>query len=72
MFQSFIIMFREALEAALVVGIVWSYLKRTGNTAYRNMVIGGVAAGILASIGGAFIFQALAGGFSGKGDRTAK
>ncbi len=66
MFAGFIIAFRESLEASLVVGIILSYLKRTNQTAYNNVVYIGVAAGIAASIIGAILFQQLAGGFEGR------
>ena len=66
MFAGFIIAFRESLEASLVVGIVLSYLKRTKQTVYNNVVYIGVAAGIAASIVGAFLFQKIAGGFTGR------
>jgi len=48
--QSFIIMFRETLEAALVIVIVLSYLKRSGRSDYNISVYWGIAAGILLSI----------------------
>ncbi len=66
MFAGFLIAFRETLEAALVVGIVWGYLARTGYTAYRGSVVRGVIVGIAASIAGAWGFEALAGGFEGR------
>jgi high-affinity iron transporter len=68
MLQSFIIMFRETLEAALVVGIVLGYLVRTGQREYRKSVYLGLAAGVAASVLGAFGFQLLAGGFSGRSE----
>jgi high-affinity iron transporter len=68
MLQSFIILFRETLEAALVIGIVLGYLVRTGQTEYRKSVYLGLAAGVGASILGAFGFQLLAGGFSGRAE----
>ncbi|MQY76653.1 MAG: high-affinity iron transporter [Spirochaeta sp.] len=64
--QSFIIMFRETLEAALVIAIVLSYLKRSGRRDYNISVYRGIAAGILLSIIGGWLFQLAAGGFSGK------
>jgi high-affinity iron transporter len=68
MLQSFVILFREALEAALVVGIVLGYLVRTGQNEYRKSVYLGLAAGVGASILGAIGFQLLAGGFSGRAE----
>ena len=69
MVPSFIITFREVLEAALVVGIVLSYLVRTKQTQYNNIVYLGVASGIVASIIGAVIFSTLAGGFTGRAEK---
>jgi len=68
MIPSFIITFRETLEAALVVGIVLSYLYRVKQTKYNNVVYTGVTAGIVASIIGALLFTALAGGFTGRAE----
>jgi high-affinity iron transporter len=69
MLQSFIILFRETLEAALVIGIVLGYLVRTGQNEYRKAVYLGLAAGVAASILGALGFQLLAGGFSGRAEQ---
>jgi high-affinity iron transporter len=69
MIQSFIILFRETLEAALVIGIVLGYLVRTGQNEYKKSVYLGLAAGIAASVLGAFGFQLLAGGFSGRAEQ---
>jgi len=69
MIPSFIITFREALEAALVVGIVLSYLVRTRQTQYNNVVYLGVVSGIVASIIGAILFTTIAGGFAGKAEK---
>jgi high-affinity iron transporter len=68
MLQSFIILFRETLEAALVIGIVLGYLVRTGQNEYRKSVYLGMVAGVAASVLGAFGFQLLAGGFSGRAE----
>ena len=70
MIASFIITFRETLEAALVVGIVLSYLARTRQTKYNAVVYLGVASGIAASIVGALLFTNLAGGFTGQAEEV--
>ena len=62
MLQNFIITFRETLEAALIIGIILSYLARIKQTKYNNVIYIGVAAGIIASIIGALIFTEIAGG----------
>ena len=68
MIASFIITFRETLEAALIVGIVLSYLARTKQTKYNNVVYLGLASAIVASIIGALLFTNLAGGFTGRAE----
>lgn len=68
MIPSFIITFRETLEAALIIGIVLSYLIKTKQTKYNNVVYIGVALAIVASIFGAFLFNSLNDGFSGRAE----
>lgn len=68
MIESFLLTSRETLEASLVVGIVMAYLTRTNNTQYKKNVYYGIIGGILASIAAAFIFTAIAGGFSGSSE----
>lgn len=68
MIPSFIIAFRETLEAALVVGIVLGYLARVRQTRYNSVIYVGVAAGIVASVIGALLFNAIAGGFTGRSE----
>src|SRR3989338_7315302 len=69
MIESFIITFRETLEVALIVGIILSYLVRTKQTKFNNIVYIGIAFGIVASIIGAFLFNYLAGGFTGRAEK---
>ena len=69
MIPSFVITFRETLEAALVVGIVLGYLARTKQSQYRGLVYTAVAAGSAASVIGALLFTRLAGGFEGKAEQ---
>jgi high-affinity iron transporter len=66
MIASFLITFRETLEAALIIGVVWGYLARTNNRQYLSVIVKGTVAGILASILGAIAFQVVAGGFHGR------
>lgn len=68
MLSSFLITFRETLEVALVVGIVLSYLVRTKQTRFTNVVYVGIAAGVFASIVAAFLFTTFAGGFEGRAE----
>ncbi|MBI73080.1 MAG: hypothetical protein CMG61_06750 [Candidatus Marinimicrobia bacterium] len=55
-----IIMFREVLEASLIIGILYTYLNKSGNNDSIKMVWSGVAVAVLASIVIALIFGKLA------------
>lgn len=68
MIASFIITFRETLEIALIVGIVLSYLIKTKQSKYNNIVYLAIISGIVASIIGALVFDSLLGGFTGKSE----
>ncbi len=57
--------FREALEAALIVGIMLGYLKKTNQTEHNNRVYVGIAAGVIASVFTAIAFNALSVRFTG-------
>jgi high-affinity iron transporter len=50
MLESLVITLREGVEAALVVGIVLSYLRKTGRLAAARTVYLGLAAGVFASL----------------------
>jgi len=69
MAASSLLVFREVLEAALVVGIILGYLRRTGRAALSRWVWIGVATGIVGSVAGAFLFNRLAGGFEGRAEQ---
>jgi|SRR3989344_2664363 len=69
MFPSFLITFRETLEAALVVGIVLGYLVKTRQTQYNKYVYGGAAAGIMGSVIVAALFVIVSGGFEGTAEQ---
>jgi high-affinity iron transporter len=47
---TFIITLREGVEAALVVGIVFAYLKKAGQTRLKNWIYFGITAGIAVSV----------------------
>jgi high-affinity iron transporter len=66
MIQSFIIMFRETLEAALIVGIVLGYLDKSGQRARAPAVYLGIFAGAAASVLAAAAFSRWSGGFTGR------
>ncbi len=69
MISSFIIMFRETLEAALIIGIILSYLNKTGQSRYKSAIYLGTLAGIIISVLGAYLFSLLAGGFEGRSEQ---
>lgn len=57
MFLTFLILFREGLEAFLLVGILLAYLFRVGAGRYAKWIYLGVFAGVVASLVAAFVFQ---------------
>ncbi|MEM5947414.1 FTR1 family protein [Spirochaetia bacterium 38H-sp] len=69
MLASFIVMFREVLEIALLSGILITYLDRKGAGQYKNLVWSAIAMGIALSILLAMGFDVLAGGFTGKSEQ---
>ena len=64
-----VIMFREVLEASLIIGILYTYLKKSNNQDSIKMLWGGVGAAILISIIVSVIFQNFAGGFEGSSSK---
>ena len=64
-----IIMFREVLEASLIIGILYTYLKKSGNISSIKMLWGGVASAVVVSIIASFLFQMIAGGFEGSASK---
>lgn len=69
MFADFIITFRETLEAALIVGIVLSYLGKIGNREWFKTVYCAIIAAIVASLGAAYLFDVYLGGFEGMSEQ---
>ncbi len=59
MFESLIVTLREGAEAALVVGIILAYLRKTGRGSLSRAVFAGLGAGIVASIFCAVLFSSL-------------
>lgn len=55
--EAFVVTLREGLEAALVVGLVITYLNRTGRAALRRWAYFGLGLAIVASILGAIAFN---------------
>ena len=64
-----IIMFREVLEASLIIGILYTYLRKSGNDSSIKMLWGGVSSAILISIIASILFQIIAGGFEGNASK---
>src|SRR3990172_3093503 len=59
MTESLIITLREGIEAALVVGIILAYLKKTDRQSLSSFVYVGIGLAILASLAAAMVFYAL-------------
>jgi high-affinity iron transporter len=57
MLVTFLILFRESLEAFLLVGVLIVYLRRLGGQKYVKWIFVGVAAGIIGSFVAAFVLQ---------------
>ena len=64
-----IIVFREVLEASLIVGILYTYLKKTGQGAAIVKLWQGVLVALALSLVGSLLFQKLAGGFHGQAEK---
>jgi len=58
-FESLVITLREGIEAALVVGIIITYLDKTGRSALKRVVLSGLLAGIAASLASAWLLSTL-------------
>ena len=50
MVPTFLVVLREAFEAALLLGIVYTYLQKTGRTDHYAYATWGAVTGVLASI----------------------
>ena len=57
MFDSFIIVLREAFEAFLIVAITLAYLRRTGRRWLAGAVYWAIAASLVASIALAYVVK---------------
>ncbi len=64
-----LITFRETLEAALIVGILYTFIVRTGKMHLMASIRGGVISALIASFVFAIVFQLLLGGFSGPAEQ---
>lgn len=68
--QAFLITFREALEAILIVGVIVTYLTRIDQTKWNKWVWVGVILALFASYGVALVFQVLLTGFATMGSQN--
>jgi len=68
MFASLVIGLREALEAAIIIGIIIAYLVKTNNQQYLKHIWSGLITAVILSVIGAILFEELAGGFTGKAE----
>ncbi|HOT78507.1 MAG TPA: FTR1 family protein [Microthrixaceae bacterium] len=57
--QAFLIMFREGLEAVLLLSALLGYLEATKNTQYRKHIIGGVGLAVVATVATFFAVDAV-------------
>ena len=64
--SEFLIMFREVLEGVLVVGILYTFIVKTGREHLKKSIVNGVIASFIATGIFAVIFQIAYGGFEGK------
>lgn len=69
-FSSFVIVFRETLEAALIVAIVLTYLIQTKVNQYIKHVVWSILAAIASSFLVALVFERTVGDFEGKAAQT--
>ena len=63
---TFLITFRESLEAALIIGIILAFLKKSGQSKWNNIVYLGIGTGLIMALILAYIFETYLGGFTGK------
>jgi high-affinity iron transporter len=68
--QAFLITFREAFEAILIVGIIVTYLSRIGQSRWNKWVWSGVTLAVVASLGVALLFQVALDGYAMMGSQT--
>ena len=64
-----IIVFREVLEASLIVGILYTYLRKINQPEAIIRLWQGVLVALAASLLGSLIFQKFAGGFQGQAEK---
>lgn len=65
MLASFLITFREALEAALIIGIIMAYAGKIGRKDINRYIYAGIIGGIIGSLAVAFLFKFIYGELEG-------
>ena len=65
----FIVVFREVLEASLIIGILYTFLNKTNQRNNIKQLWKGVYLALAASVVGSVVFQVLLGGFSGQAEK---
>jgi len=65
MLASFLITFREALEAALIIGIIAAYVAKIGRKDLNRYIYAGIAGALIASTGVALLFKLIYGELKG-------
>jgi high-affinity iron transporter len=69
MLASFLITFREALEAALIIGIIAAYVVKIGRKDLNRYIYAGIIGAVIASIGVAFVFKLVYGELQGTAEQ---
>src|SRR3990170_7317457 len=69
MLASFLITFREALEAALIIGIIAAYVAKIGRKDLNRYIYAGIIGAIIASIGVALVFKIVYGELKGTAEQ---
>ena len=65
----FIVVFREVLEASLIIGILYTFLNKTNQQNNIKQLWKGVYLALVASVVGSVLFQVLLGGFTGQAEK---
>ncbi|MCZ7380476.1 MAG: FTR1 family protein [Candidatus Methanoperedens sp.] len=69
MLASFLITFREALEAALIIGIIAAYVAKIGRKDLNRYIYAGIIGAVIASIGVALVFKLVYGELQGTAEQ---
>jgi high-affinity iron transporter len=69
MLASFLITFREALEAALIIGIIAAYVAKIGRKDLNRYIYAGIIGAVIASTAVAFVFKIVYGELAGTAEQ---